>query len=292
MNKQDGWGRIAGLLEIVRRNPGSTAAALGILIALRQTGAFSRTVAPPTTSNERQRPLIPRAICQYWDGVEPPTDIRGMIDGWITAHPDHRHTLYNDTTALQFLRDHGVADVPKAFLKTRDRAQRADLFRMAYLYARGGIYIDADDRCRGALDQVIKPGDALVVFQEDYGSIANNFIAVAPAHPMIKRALTQATEAILRGDRDIVWLSTGPGMFSRAIATELAEPATPIDRVLQNVTVLDRHVVRRTLVPYCQASYKRTVRHWQNTAFPSAPAVKPKGDAAALASSPTPKVTI
>ena len=162
---------------------------------------------------------------------------------------------------------------------------------MAYLYARGGIYIDADDRCRGALDQVIKPGDALVVFQEDYGSIANNFIAVAPAHPMIKRALKQATEAILRGDRDIVWLSTGPGMFSRAITAELSEPTMAMDPALQNITVLDRHVVRRSLVPYCQASYKRTVRHWQNTAFPSASAIKPKSDPKPVSTPTNPSAT-
>ena len=98
-----------------------------------------------------------------------------------------------------------------------------------------------------------------------------------PGHRIVKRALDSAVEAILRGDRDIVWLSTGPGMFSRSFAAELCEQGTPLVQALANIEVLERHDVRRALVPYCQAGYKRTLRHWQNIAFPSATRVKTAG---------------
>ena len=39
---------------------------------------------------------------------------------------------------------------------------KADLFRLAYLAARGGIYADADDRCLAPLDGWIHPGATLV----------------------------------------------------------------------------------------------------------------------------------
>ncbi len=275
--RQTDWQRLTGLTELVRRNPDSTATALGLLIGLRRMGTFADTNATDLSVGGAVAPSIPRVICQYWDGAVPPGDIRSMINSWIATHRDYRHQLFNDATALQYLRDHCTPDASKAFQRTRDRAQRADLFRMAYLYTHGGIYIDADDRCRGSLEQLLKPGKTLVVFQEDYGSIANNFIAVVPGHQIIRRALDRAVEAILRGDRDIVWLSTGPGMFSRSFTAALCEQATPLVQALVNIEVPDRHQVRRALVPYCQAGYKRSPRHWQNIAFPSAARVKTTG---------------
>ena len=275
--RQTDWQRLTGLTELVRRNLDSTAAALGLLIGLRRMGTFADTNTTDLFAGGAVASSIPRVICQYWDGAVPPGDVRSMIDSWIAINPDYRHQLFNDATALQYLRDHCTPDASKAFQKTRDRAQRADLFRMAFLYTHGGIYIDADDRCRGPLNQLMKPGKTLVVFQEDYGSIANNFIAVIPGHQTIRRALASAVEAILRGDRDIVWLSTGPGMFSRSFAAELCEQTTPMVQALANIEVLERHEVRRALVPYCQAGYKRTNRHWQNTAFPSAARAKTTG---------------
>ncbi|MCF7995529.1 MAG: hypothetical protein K9L88_11885 [Chromatiaceae bacterium] len=35
---------------------------------------------------------------------------------------------------------------------------RADLFRLAYLAVRGGLYADADDRCRHSLREWLAPG--------------------------------------------------------------------------------------------------------------------------------------
>ena len=70
--------------------------------------------------------------------------------------------------------------------------------------------IDALSRLTTIL-QVEAP--TLVVHQEDYGSIGNNFIAATPDHPVLIRALEMATIAIKRGDTDLVWLSTGPGLL-------------------------------------------------------------------------------
>ena len=54
-----------------------------------------------------------------------------------------------------------------------------------------------------------------VLHQENYGSIGINFIAVTPEHPVLVRALTMGTIAI---NSDLIWLSTGLGLLTRATA--------------------------------------------------------------------------
>jgi hypothetical protein len=49
------------------------------------------------------------------------------------------------------------------------------------------------------------PSEAsLILYQDDYQSIGNNFIAVAPGHPVIAAALNQAVQALNRGDNDLL----------------------------------------------------------------------------------------
>jgi hypothetical protein len=53
--------------------------------------------------------------------------------------------------------------------------------------------------------------------------LGNNFIAATAAHPVITRAVELAAAAMNRDDKDLVWLSTGPGLFTRAFAQVWAE---------------------------------------------------------------------
>ena len=54
-----------------------------------------------------------------------------------------------------------------------------------------------------------------VAFQEDFGTLGNNFLGAPPNHSVICLALRLCTEAVNRGDTDFLWLSTGPGLLSR-----------------------------------------------------------------------------
>jgi mannosyltransferase OCH1-like enzyme len=68
-----------------------------------------------------------------------------------------------------------------AFKRAREPAQRADIFRLAYLANHGGFYADADDRCLASVGSFVPPDPRFVAFHEDFGTLGNNFLAVAPA---------------------------------------------------------------------------------------------------------------
>jgi mannosyltransferase OCH1-like enzyme len=141
---------------------------------------------------------------------------------------------------------------------------KADLFRLAVLYREGGYYVDADDRCLAPIP-TIDPGDrGLIVYQEDLGTVANDFIGVAPGHPVIGHALGAAREAIERGDTDMLWLATGPGLLTRSLAAHLAGHR---HERLKAMYVLERHDMFKAVAIHCAAAYKHTSKHWSRTAF-------------------------
>jgi mannosyltransferase OCH1-like enzyme len=155
----------------------------------------------------------------------------------------------------------------RAFDRARQPAMKADLFRLAYLHHDGGFYVDADDRCVAPLSAIDWHKFGLVLYQEDLGSVGNNFIAVTPRHPVIADALGQAVVAVNRGDVEMLWLSTGPGLLSRAMARHIAKSPAGFDEALRGTLVLERHELLAVASIHCRISYKFTDKHWSHTTF-------------------------
>lgn len=146
-------------------------------------------------------------------------------------------------------------------------AKKADLFRLAYLFAEGGYYADVDDRCGAPIATVVPPHARAAFFQDEYGTVGNNFVGAVPGHPIIGLALDLAVEAIARDDRDVLWLSTGPGLLTRAFAQTLARSSLNWGRWLDATVVLERGELARAVRVHCACAYKQTDRHWSRTAF-------------------------
>jgi tetratricopeptide (TPR) repeat protein len=249
--------RLAALRDIVRRYPDNTAAATMLLLALQRSGALR---------GERDGGAfpIPRRIAQFWDRPDPPADVRSLMASW-SGETGFAYHLFDERTAETFLRRNAGRDVARAFRRAGHAAQRADIFRLAWLAKEGGLYADADDRRLAPLANLVPEGADLVVYQENYGSIANNFLAAAPAHPVILRALDLAAVALNRGDKDFVWLSTGPGLMTRAMAQVLAEDED--GAIGAGILARELHEMRRLVEIHCPVDYKSTRAHWSRAVF-------------------------
>ncbi len=271
--------RARRLRGLVRRYPDSTAVAVSLLVALRQAGILARRAPAP------EQPPIPCVIAQFWDSGDPPPDVARLMRTWPDHNPDYRIARFDDDSAREFLAARLPPEVLRAYAQVHEPAQQADIFRLAWLATEGGVYTDADDRCLAPLGTILPAGADLVLFQEDLGTLANDFIAARPGHPALLTALDLAVAAINRGDSDIVWLSTGPGLLTRAVAQWLpdwdaAEPAMP-----DGTIVLDRHELFQAVAPGCMTGYKTTRRHWSNSSFAGRPRAPVAGAPAAAAES-------
>lgn len=255
--------RLTPLLALVRRNPDYTPAAIALLVALRQAGLLEASGPAQPAAGPW---LIPRCIVQYWDSPRPPADLGALMQSWCDLNSDFEYRLFDDRAARDFLR-HQAPEVLQAYRRSREPAQKADIFRLAWLFEHGGYYVDADDRCLGAIDTIVPAHATLAMYQEDIASIGNNFIGVAPRHAVIGRALQLAVTAVNRGDRDLLWFSTGPGLLTRAFAETLANSGTDCSVGLRGIVVLERTQLRRISVSHCSAAYKQTKRHWNKSSF-------------------------
>jgi tetratricopeptide (TPR) repeat protein len=243
--------RIDPLKQLVRDNSEGTAPAILLLIAMRQAGHLWKTLDDRVTEVTTG---IPKRIVQYWHANVPPLDVQQYIASWRERHPDYEHVLFDDTTAHAWLRTRFPAATPEAFLRGRNPADRVNILRLAYLVSEGGFFVDADDRCIARLNTFVPPSADFVGYQESYGTIGVNFIGAAPGHPVIAPALDGAVTAVNRGDHDIAWLSTGPGLLTRAFAQSASKPNP--GNWLKSAHVLELHELQRAVGVHCPARYK------------------------------------
>jgi tetratricopeptide (TPR) repeat protein len=255
--------RLDRLRDLVRQNPGLTAPAMLLAIALRQAGLLN----PSSKDGAEASSAIPKRIVQFWDSGEPPVDVRKLMQSWRERHPDFDYRLFDDESARSFIMRRFSIDVVRAFSRARHPAQRSDIFRLAYLSAEGGFYVDADDRCLGSIETLAPPGTVLTLYQENYGSIANNLMGAAPNHPLIARALAMVSQAMNRGDSDTLWLSTGPGLLTRAFAHCVAGLVPEIGDWRSGTLVHEFGDLQRHVGLHCPVRYKATDKHWSRAAI-------------------------
>jgi tetratricopeptide (TPR) repeat protein len=257
--------RVKSIQSLVKLNPDHTPTAIQFIIALRQAGCLE---SPSTLHDSKSSGAIPQSIIQYWDSSKLPHEIELYTRTWREWNADFEYRLFDDTAAKEFLTKNYPADTVRAYQRIEHAAGKADLFRLAYLYAEGGVYADADDRCIGPVSNALPPHATLAVFQEDYalaglavGTLANNFLAAVPNNAIIGRALEMACQAINRGDNDFIWLKTGPALVTRAFAQVIAETPLLLPTRLKNIAVLNRTTMTKVSAFHCFCSYKST-KHW------------------------------
>ena len=119
------------------------------------------------------------------------------------------------------------------------------------------------------MDAFIPASINFVGYQEEYGTVGNNMFGAAPRHPIVVSALENAVEAINRGDTDMLWLSTGPGLWTRCAAVEAAKnfsAGLDLRRDLGWI-ILNRCRLYDFMRPHAPARYKSTSKHWSRILF-------------------------
>jgi len=187
------------------------------------------------------------------------------MNSWPRINEGYQYGRFNDASAARYIARRHPRDVLRAFTRSTHPAQRADVFRLAWLAADGGFYVDADDLCLAPISGFAPPAATLVGYREDVGTLANNFIGATRGHPVILRALELVTTAINRGDNDMIWLLSGPGLTTRAFAQVVAED----ESILHSgaTAIFELWQMTRVIAMHRRVGYKRTPRHWSRAVF-------------------------
>jgi mannosyltransferase OCH1-like enzyme len=216
----------------------------------RQRSEFIRELVQRRLSQRsvrtRYERVIPRTIVQFWHDLQQlPHDVEECIASWARWEKSgFTHRLFDEPAAKAFIGGSLGTRYERAFECCYHPAMQADYFRLCYLLVNGGFYVDADEVCVGAdigwlfedgriklqplcydiaSGAMVKPAVFLCADAYDPSWIFyfnNNPLVAGEGHPIIERALTQATSLLELAGADSlpeIQTTTGPGNLSKSI---------------------------------------------------------------------------
>ena len=136
--------------------------------------------------------VIPRIVFQT--AVKPIDEkiiktFKPYIEGW-------EYQFFTDEDALKFFKDNPLDDYPEIadrFNRCKKGENKADIFRIYFLYVKGGVYLDSDLILKVKLDDIIGNKHFVTTYSSEIkDTIFNGFMASTPKHHILKEALTEA----------------------------------------------------------------------------------------------------
>ena len=124
---------------------------------------------------------------------------------------------------------------PEVLERLRSPIERSDILRLDVLYREGGVYVDTDLECLRSFDDLIGVEEFVGTCFKP-GRVTNTFIASAPGHPLLERALRELRPREFHGfDKQVA----GPPFLAKLVADcpeltllepPLLFPSTPEER--------------------------------------------------------------
>ena len=207
--------------------------------------------------------VAPRSVgvhlAQFWDKPEPPAEVVETMGDWTRLNPGWTRTLFDAAAARRFPLTRYGEDAVRAFDLCYHPAMMADLFRIAFLHAAGGVYADADESCLRPLDGFLPDLSGLEVFAARQpgmpGFVDTPFLGARAGSAILKWVLDDTVGNILQANREsrrpLIWEVTGPGALTRGVARRLAEGGAEEDIRLVPLQQLRTYVQTRDMAYKC-----------------------------------------
>lgn len=168
---------------------------------------------------------IPKIIHQTFKSSKLPLLTRWHISRFKRKNPEYRYEFYDDLRIEKFLSDEFDGHILKIYQRLDIGAAKADFFRYAVLFKKGGVYIDIDSSIQGKLDDFILPDDSAIISSEKNPGLYVQWALIFEAgHPFLKKTLELVCENIkCNAYPQDVHQMTGPSVYTKAIAQSLKE---------------------------------------------------------------------
>lgn len=151
-------------------------------------------------------------IIQYWDGPVP-DDVKELTQSWKDKNPNHNHIFFDKKKASDFMKKNFTSDIYEAFLDVDIPAMSCDIFRVAYILKKGGIYVDCGTVCNKPIKDWELDIDKLTLLRKNNGWVWNGFISSPPENLVIKEIWKKIEKSLLIREDGNIWSLTGPKLF-------------------------------------------------------------------------------
>lgn len=203
---------------------------------------------------------IPKVVYQTFKNTKIPFINRLAIKWLKLRNKDYSYEFYDDERIRTFILTAYGQDVLDVYDKLNIGAAKADFFRYAILYKKGGVYLDIDAYVLGKLDNIIKPGDTAVISREKFPNIFVQWALIyEPGHPFLKRTLDIVIHNIQQNayPNSVHWM-TGPTAYSKAILECMTEDPGIKYRIFGQ----DYQKAIKPRLPFSKLLYKGS-QHWK-----------------------------
>ena len=107
---------------------------------------------------------------------------------WEKLNPGYKVQIYDDKDCEEFLLHEYGQTYAKLFKSIPDGPIRADFWRICMIYARGGVYTDADVEPLVPMKDFVNPNASFVICMNPASKVGTNphFMVATPKHPILK----------------------------------------------------------------------------------------------------------
>lgn len=162
---------------------------------------------------------IPKIIYQTFKSLQLPWLTRWHISRFRARNPSYTYEFYDDQRVDEFISTEYGREVFNLYKQINIGAAKADFFRYAILYKKGGVYLDIDSTIKKKLDDFILPTDEAIVSEESHPGVYVQWPLIYSAgHPFLERTIEIVLDNI-RNNRfpNSVHQMTGPTAYTKAI---------------------------------------------------------------------------
>lgn len=152
-------------------------------------------------------------------------------------NPDYSYHLYDDDDIDKFLQEEFPPQYFEAYKRLTIGAAKADFFRYAILYKKGGVYLDIDSSMSKPLKALIKPDDVAILSRERHPQFFVQWALIyEKGHPFLAKVLEHIVDNIEnhRYPNDI-HKTTGPTAYTKGIEASLRENPETLYRVFDGI---------------------------------------------------------
>jgi hypothetical protein len=171
---------------------------------------YTPAQVPDSTPSKIPRNVIRCSVSNQLDEV-----FRDSIESCIKLNPEYEHVFFTNDDCDMFMANNFPGRVNEAYNKLVPGAYKADLFRLCYLYKKGGVYLDANKTLMVPLRDIISPECSFFsVIDLKSCNIFQAFIASEPGLPYLDRCIEAIVDNVSKKFYGTSDLSiTGPGLL-------------------------------------------------------------------------------
>ena len=210
-------------IAILTKKPATTKSAKSAKSAKRSERTERKSQDVTKNNKNSTKRLVPARLVQTWKTLDLGA-LAPIARTWREWNPGFAYTLFDDAACAALI-DRFGARVASAYARIGPGAFRADLWRYCELYANGGVYVDVDTVCLGAVYDALDPTASLAVPVDlDPTNLFNAFVAAAPEHPVMRMCIDAVVENVEANKPQFGLGFSGPGLLGACVAAYLGAP--------------------------------------------------------------------